>query len=41
MSRNGTDFVTTSTDGYVKWWDTRKFEAPFESLALIEGSGND
>lgn len=30
MSRNGTEFVTTSTDGYVKWWDTRKFESPTE-----------
>lgn len=36
MSRNGTEFATTSTDGYVKWWDTRKFEAPAEKLEIKE-----
>jgi len=27
-SRNGTEFVTTSTDGKVIWWDIKEFSTP-------------
>ena len=36
MSRTGTEFATTSTDGNAMWWDTRKFDAPVETLSLVE-----
>jgi dynein intermediate chain 2 len=32
----GNELVTTSTDGRVLWWDTRKFDKPYESLSLVE-----
>ena len=37
MSRTGNECVTTSTDGRVLWWDTRRFdEGPVETLKIIE-----
>lgn len=40
MSKTGSECVTTSTDGKVMWWDTRKFEAgPVEKLNIVEGLG--
>eukprot|EP00056_Hartaetosiga_gracilis_P004200 m.72507 g.72507 ORF g.72507 m.72507 type:complete len:579 (+) comp11741_c0_seq1:115-1851(+) len=33
-SKTGTEFFTTSTDGIVKWWDTRKLAEPIEELNL-------
>jgi len=39
FSKTGTECVTTSTDGRVLWWDTRKLnEGPIESLNVTEGS---
>lgn len=39
-SKSGSQFVTTSTDGLVLWWDTRKLVAPTEpcldSIELCE-----
>ena len=41
MSKTGSECVTTSTDGHVMWWDTRKFEAgPVEKLSILEGFGD-
>lgn len=34
QSKTGTDFFSTSTDGIVKWWDTRKINEPIEELVL-------
>ena len=34
QSKTGTDFFSTSTDGIVKWWDTRKIGEPVEELIL-------
>jgi len=34
QSKTGTDFFSTSTDGIVKWWDTRKINEPVEELIL-------
>ena len=34
QSKTGTDFFSTSTDGIVKWWDTRKIGEPVEELVL-------
>ena len=37
FSRAGTELVTTSTDGNVYWWDTRKFnDGPIDKLELNE-----
>lgn len=33
-SKTGTDIFSTSTDGQVLWWDTRKLVEPVESLTL-------
>ncbi len=33
----GTDIFTTSTDGNVMWWDTRKLVEPVETLILQFG----
>ncbi|XP_065164479.1 dynein intermediate chain 3, ciliary isoform X2 [Atheta coriaria] len=33
-SKTGTEFFTGSTDGMVKWWDTRKLNASLESLIV-------
>jgi len=41
MSRTGTEFVTTSTDGCVMWWDWRNFKEPLEKLYLHEGNDTD
>lgn len=30
-SKTNSEFFTCSTDGCVKWWDTRKMKAPYES----------
>lgn len=36
-SKTGTELVTSSTDGKVLWWDTRKFtDGPVESLQITE-----
>ena len=32
-SKTGSEFVTTSTDGKMLWWDTRKLDTPTESPA--------
>lgn len=34
QSKTGTDFFSSSTDGTVKWWDTRKLSEPVEELIL-------
>lgn len=40
-SRTGTELVTTSTDGKVFWWDTRKFsDGPVDQLFLTESFAN-
>lgn len=36
QSKTGSEFVTTSTDGRVKWWDIRKFDSYVEELELRE-----
>jgi len=36
MNRTGTECVTTSTDGRVMWWDTKKFDQPVETLSIFE-----
>lgn len=36
LNRNGTECVTTSTDGRVMWWDTRRFEEPVDVLNIVE-----
>jgi len=41
MSKAGTECVSTSTDGRVMWWDTRKFEEPIEVLSIIENPDKD
>ncbi|KAJ9578526.1 hypothetical protein L9F63_005255 [Diploptera punctata] len=33
-SKSGTEFFSSSTDGQVKWWDTRKLNEPSETLIL-------
>ncbi|XP_015587491.1 dynein intermediate chain 3, ciliary isoform X2 [Cephus cinctus] len=33
-SKSGTEFFSTSKDGQVKWWDTRKMQAPTDTLAM-------
>ncbi|KAB0792213.1 hypothetical protein PPYR_14172 [Photinus pyralis] len=33
-SKSGLEFFSTSTDGQVKWWDTRKLNQPLETLIL-------
>lgn len=33
-SKTGKDFFSGSTDGIVKWWDTRKLSEPIEELIL-------
>ncbi|EDQ84795.1 uncharacterized protein MONBRDRAFT_39146 [Monosiga brevicollis MX1] len=33
-SKTGTEFFSTSTDGQVMWWDSRKLDAPTEVLQL-------
>ena len=41
-SKTGSEFVTTSTDGRVLWWDTRKIgEGPTDTLVLTEGPSGD
>jgi len=35
--KTGTEFITSSTDGWVYWWDTRNFkDGPIEKLKLVE-----
>lgn len=34
QSKTGTEFMTTSTDGMVMWWDLRKMSEPQETLPL-------
>jgi len=36
-AKTGSEFVTTSTDGKIIWWDLRKLESPVESFQLSEG----
>lgn len=37
-SKTGSEFVTTSTDGKMLWWDLRKPDTPTESFVLSEGA---
>ena len=37
-SKTGSEFVTTSTDGKILWWDLRNLVAPTESFVLSEGA---
>ena len=40
-SKTGTEFFSTSTDGQVLWWDTRKLSEPMEGMSLDpEKNGN-
>jgi len=42
MSRTGTECATTSTDGRVLWWDTRKMEdGPTSELLIKELTSED
>jgi len=36
-SKTGSEFVTTSTDGKMLWWDTRKLDEPTDWTELDEG----
>ncbi|KAK9846621.1 hypothetical protein WJX81_007768 [Elliptochloris bilobata] len=36
QGKTGTEAMTASSDGYVRWWDTRKLAEPTEALALRE-----
>lgn len=39
MSKEGNECVTTSTDGKVLWWDTRKIDSgPVEKLNIFENT---
>ncbi|KAL7302807.1 hypothetical protein TKK_0004846 [Trichogramma kaykai] len=33
-SKTGTEFFSASKDGQIKWWDTRKLQAPIETIAM-------
>lgn len=35
-SKGGSEFVTSSTDGKVHWWDYRNLSAPTDSLSIID-----
>lgn len=35
-SKGGNEFVTTSSDGTVKWWDSRNLNAPTDFLQIKE-----
>lgn len=37
-SKHGSEFLTTSTDGKMLWWDTRNLNGPAESFQLTEGA---
>jgi dynein intermediate chain 2 len=40
QSRSGSEFVTTSTDGQLLWWDTRKLKSgPTDSMHLTDQKG--
>ena len=42
FSRTGTECATTSTDGRVLWWDTKKLdEGPTGELLIKEHTGED
>ncbi|XP_065676617.1 dynein intermediate chain 3, ciliary-like [Hydra vulgaris] len=38
QSKTGTECFSTSTDGYVYWWDIRKLVEPAEMLYLVKNS---
>lgn len=40
-SKGGSEFVSCSTDGSVKWWDFRQMEKPTDELHIAETSGAD
>lgn len=31
-SKGGNEFVTTSTDGFIYWWDIKKLIEPIEKI---------
>ncbi len=35
-SKGGSEFLTTSSDGFVKWWDIRNINQPTDQLRLQE-----
>jgi hypothetical protein len=37
-SKHGSEFLTTSTDGKMLWWDTRNLNGPAETFQLTEGA---
>jgi len=37
-TKGGNEFVTTSNDGRLCWWDTKKMDKPIETLYLMEDS---
>ena len=40
-SKASTELCSASTDGAIKWWDTRKMQEPFEFLAMdLSGENN-
>nr|XP_018910150.1 PREDICTED: dynein intermediate chain 2, axonemal [Bemisia tabaci] len=40
-SKSGTEFFSASTDGQMKWWDTRKLDAPLETLLIDLTKGDE
>lgn len=40
-SKGGSEFVSCSTDGSVKWWDIRNLEKPTDELKIAESPGSD
>lgn len=36
-AKTGSEFVTTSTDGYMYWWDLRNPDKPTSQFRLSEG----
>lgn len=39
-SKTGTQFVSTSTDGRLLYWDTKNLEKPVEEVVLLAGDDN-
>lgn len=37
-AKTGSEFVTTSTDGYMYWWDLRNLDKPTSIHRLSEGA---
>lgn len=40
-NKGGSEFVSCSTDGMIKWWDFRQLERPTDELRVAEAAGPD